>query len=96
VDAPLIFEMQLYFPGDYMRMAGGPVTVSVTAGDKPLAQETYTEPGGHLFSKPVPREQLTFPVTSVLIRLNRALPPTGADLRELGAMVQRLGFVAAK
>jgi hypothetical protein len=95
-DTVLVFEMQLFFPDSYMRAAGGPVTVSVTAGGNTLAQEIYTEPGGHLFAKPVRRSLLTFPVTSILIRLNRAMPPTGADKRELGAVVQRLGFVEAK
>ena len=92
-DAPLTFEMQLYFPGDYMRNAGGPVTVSLAAGDAPLAEATYTEPGGYLLSKPVPRNRLSFPLTRLSIHLNRALPPAGADLRELGVVVQRLGFL---
>ena len=95
-DMPLAFEIQLYFPGDYMRKAGGPVSVSITAGDQPLAEKTYTEPGGYLLTTPVPRDRLSYPVTHVLIRLSRALPPAGDEKRELGVVVQRLGFVAAR
>jgi hypothetical protein len=95
-DGPLVFEMQLFFPENYLRAAGGPVTVSIRSGGALLAEETYSESGGHLFAKPVRRDQLTFPVTNLVIRLNRALAPAGAEKRELSAVVQRLGFVAAK
>jgi hypothetical protein len=79
-----------------MLAAGGPVTVSIDMGGKLLARETYAGPGGHLLSRPVPREYLNSPVTRVVIRLDRTLPRTGADQRELGAVVQRLGFVGRK
>jgi len=94
--APATFELLLYFPQDYMQRAGGPVTVSVMMNDKPLTEETYVQPGGYRLAKAVPQDLLTSSVVSVSIRLNRAIAPTGSDQRELGAVVQRLGFVAVK
>ncbi len=94
--APLTFEMLLFFPADYMRRAGGPVTVSVMMDDKRLTEETYAQPGGHRLASAVPQGMLVAPATKVSICLNRAMPPGGSDERELGAVVQRLGFIAAK
>jgi len=89
------FEMQLYFPLDFMQRAGGPVTVSVLLDGKPFAQETYSEPGGYSLSRLVPRDFLVLQSVWVTIRLNRAIPTSDSDRRELGAVVQGLGFVPA-
>jgi len=91
-DPPATFELQLYFPPDHIKRAGGPVTVSVWMDGKPFAEETYNQPGGYRLVKPVPDGFLTPPESRVEIRLNRAIPPTGADRRELGAVVQEFGF----
>jgi hypothetical protein len=88
--------MQLFFTPDYMQLAGGPVTVSVMIDGKLLTEETYVRPGGYRLAKPVPHELLNSPAARVSIRLNRVAPPTGPDERELGVVVDRLGFVAMK
>ena len=93
---PLTFEMLLFFPPDYMRRAGGPATVSVSLDDKPMYEKTYSQPGGHRVSSAIPQDLLASPATKVSIRVNRALPVTGSDQRQLAAVVERLGFVAAK
>jgi hypothetical protein len=90
------FALQLFFPPDYMERAGGPVTVSVTLDGKPLAKETYVRPGGYRMSAAAPRNRSTSPEATVGIRLNRALPPSGAERRELGAVVSALGFLEGK
>ncbi|HUI56950.1 MAG TPA: hypothetical protein VLY04_18370 [Bryobacteraceae bacterium] len=92
---PPMFEMQLFFPPDFMQRAGGPVTVSVLLDGRPFAQETYPQPGGYHLLKPIRPNLLAAPATLVTIRLNRAIPPGDADRRELGAVVQGLGFVPA-
>jgi len=93
---PPDFELQLYFPPDFMRRAGGPVSVAVTLEGRPLTQESYSEPGAYRLRKTVPRELLVSPAVHVAIQLSRAMPPAGAEQRELGAVVQGLGFVAAR
>ena len=100
LEAPVQFELQLFFPPDFMRRAGSPVTVSVTLNGKALTKAFYYEPGAHLLAKAVPRELLgellTRPATEVSIRVNPYLPPSGTDQRALGAVVQGLGFAAGQ
>jgi hypothetical protein len=90
---PLAFEMHLYFPPDYQRRAGGPVTVSVLIDGRPFAEETYENPGGYRLVRAVPDGLLHAAVSRIGINLSRSLPATGADRRELGAVVQGLGFI---
>ena len=92
-ESPVSFELRLYFPEDHMKRAGGPVTVSVLLGNGLLVEETYHEPGGYTIRQPVMTASLSQPATRVAVRLNRAVPPTGEEERELGAVVLGLGFV---
>jgi len=87
------FEMQLYFPPGHLERAGGPVTVNVALDGEPLAEQTYAQPGGYLLSQPVQTGLLTPGEHRIRVRLSRAAPPAGGDQRELGAVVQGLGFV---
>jgi hypothetical protein len=90
-----VFEMQLFFPPDFMARAGGPVTVSVLLDGRPFARETYLQPGGYRLAQAVSRGRFTAPTVRVAIQLSRAIPPSASDRRELGAVVSRLGFVAS-
>ena len=90
------FELRLFFPPDFMRRAGSPVTVSVMLNGKPLTGAIYYEPGSHRVVQNVPRESLTWPTTNVSIRVNPFLPPDSTDQRALGAVVEGLGFVAGQ
>ncbi len=95
-DPALSFEMDLFFPPGYMQSAGGPVTVSIRVNDKPMTKRSYYTPGSYHLTAMVPAGLATFPTSTVTVRLNRALPPRGSELRELGAIVTQLGFLAAK
>jgi len=95
-DPAMSFEMDLFFPPGYMQNAGGPVTVSVRVNGKPLTRRSYFAPGSYHLAAEVPAGLTSFPTSTVSIRLNRALPPSGSELRELGAIVTQLGFVTAK
>ncbi|MGB7762165.1 MAG: hypothetical protein WBL61_20195 [Bryobacteraceae bacterium] len=99
-DPAVQFELQLFFPPDFMRRAGSPVTVSVMLNGKPFTSAFYYEPGGHRLAKPIPRELLgellTCPTTTVTIRVNPYIPPSATDQRALGAVVQGLGFMAGQ
>ncbi len=92
-ESPVSFELRLVFPENHMKAAGGPITVSVLFQGVLFAQETYREPGVYTIHKPVPAGSLPRPSTRVTIRLNRSVPPTGADKRELGAVIPAFGFV---
>jgi hypothetical protein len=95
IAGPQQFELQLFFPPDFMTRAGTPVAVFVRLNGHPFATSFYYEPGGHTVAKPVPPELLTQPVTHVSIRVGPSIRPTATDLRTLGAVVQGLGFVPA-
>ena len=99
-DQAVQFELQLFFPPDFMRRAGSAVTVSVILNGKPFTSAMYFEPGGHTLAKRVPPELLgelfTWPTTRVSIRVNPYVPPNATDQRALGAVVQGLGFVAGQ
>jgi len=99
-DQAVQFELQLFFPPDFMRRAGSPVTVSVMLNGKPFTSAMYFEPGGHTVAKRIPPELLgelfTWPTTHVSIRVNPYVPPSATDQRALGAVVQGLGFVAGQ
>ncbi len=90
---PVNFELKLFFPSDHMKRAGGPVTVSVLLSGTLFAQETYSRPGVYTLTQPVPPGAVSTAAPKLTIRLNRALPPSDADKRELGAVVQAFGFV---
>lgn len=91
-ESPVNFELRLFFPSEHMKRAGGPVTVSVLFDGNLFAQQKYTTPGGYTLAKPVPAGTLSSPATQVTIRLDRSVPAAGGDQRELGAVVQGLGF----
>jgi hypothetical protein len=99
-DQAVQFELQLFFPPDFMRHAGSPVTVSVMLNGKPFTSAMYFEPGGHTLAKRIPPELLgelfTWPTTHVSIRVNPYIPPSATDQRALGVVVQGLGFVAGQ
>ena len=99
-DQAVQFELQLFFPPDFMRRAGSAVTVSVILNGKPFTSAMYFEPGGHTLAKRIPPELLgelfTWPTTHVSIRVNPYIPPSATDQRALGVVVQGLGFVAGQ
>jgi hypothetical protein len=90
--APLEFELQLFFPPGHMNKAGGPVTVSVLLDGRLFAEQAYSQPGAYTMAQPAPAGLLASPSVKVSIRLDRAVPPTAADERELGAVVRSFGF----
>lgn len=91
-ESPVDFELRLFFPKAHPQRAGGPVTVSVLLEDDLLVERTYRAAGAYTIRQPVPPGSLPHPVTRVSIRLDRAVPPTGEDRRELGAVVLGFGF----
>jgi hypothetical protein len=86
-------DIQLYFPANHMQRAGGAVTMTVLINDKVFAQNTYQQPGGYKFTKAVASDVLTYPNVRIAIQMDRAAPPNGTDLRQLGAVIQGMGFL---
>ena len=91
-ESPVDFELRLFFPKNHPQRAGGPVTVSVLLENELLVEKTYRAAGVYTIRQPVPPGSLPHPVTRITIRLDRAVPATGEERRELGAVVLGFGF----
>jgi hypothetical protein len=57
-----------------------------------LPGETYTRHGAYVYSRDVPAQALVKRVVTVSFTLDKCLPPSDADRRELGVVVTAVGF----
>lgn len=70
------------------------VTLSGTAGNAPLAPETYTTPGDYFYVRDVPAGALSGEAVRFDFWLDKAMKPGGGDIRELGIIVSSIGLEA--
>ena len=68
------------------------VSLAATVDNVPLSPETYTEPGQYTYKRDLPASALAGESVRVDFQLDKAIPPTGADLRELGVIVSSVGL----
>jgi hypothetical protein len=68
------------------------VTIHATVNGTALPSETYTKSGEYTYSHDVPPNVISGEAVKVEFAMDRALPPTGADQRELGLVVSVVGF----
>ena len=68
------------------------VSLSATAGGSALPPETYTTPGDYVYVRDIPASLLTGDTVRVDFQLDKAMPPSGADMRELGIIVLNIGL----
>ncbi len=66
----------------------GPITLSARLADRSLGSQTYSSAGNHTFSARLDPAWLNNDATTVRFLLNRCLPPTEKDGRELGIIVR--------
>jgi hypothetical protein len=70
------------------------VALSANIGNTPLSPETYTQPGAYTYTRDVPASLLGSEAVRIDFQTDKALPPTGADARELGLIVGSVGLDA--
>ena len=68
------------------------VSLSATAGGSALPPETYTTVGDYVYVRDIPASLLTGDSLRVDFQLDKAMPPSGADIRELGIIVLSIGL----
>jgi len=68
------------------------MTLSAKVNGTPLASETYSRSGEFTYSADVPAAALKAEAVTCEFSLDKALPPTGADDRELGLVMQSIGL----
>jgi hypothetical protein len=72
----------------------GVVTLIASVNGKQLAPETYSAAGTYTYERDVAGELLQGKSAKVDFALDKALPPAGGDLRELGIVVLSAGLEA--
>lgn len=70
------------------------IKLSASVDGVALPEETYTKPGAYVYSRDVPAQALAKRVVTVSFALDKCLPPSDADRRELGVVVTAVGFEA--
>jgi len=71
-------------------------TLALTASvdGSPLPPETYTQAGPYIYKRDVPANLLAGDSVKVDFQLDKAMPPSGGDLRELGIVVNSVSLEA--
>ncbi len=70
------------------------VALSGSVNGSTLAAETYSQPGQYSYRREIPAAALTGDPTKIAFQLDKAIAPSGADLRELGIIVSSAGLRA--
>jgi hypothetical protein len=70
------------------------VTLSTSIAGAPLPPETYAKAGDYTFTRDVPASALAGDSVRLDFELDKAMPPSGADQRELGIVVLAIGLEA--
>jgi hypothetical protein len=68
------------------------ITLSAAIEGTTFPPETYTAPGSYSYKRDVPPGLLTRDVVIVGFRLDKAIPPSELDLRELGVVVSSVAL----
>jgi hypothetical protein len=68
------------------------ISLSTTIGGSALPPETYTQAGDYIYTREVAPALLAGESVRVDFQLDKSLPPSGADLRELGVVVLNAGL----
>ncbi len=68
------------------------ITLYAAVNEVKLLPETYSKPGDYIYSRELLPASFTAERVSVDFHLDKALPPTATDSRELGIIVSAIGF----
>lgn len=70
----------------------GPVTLTASSAGKKLKSETYSKPGSYTFDADVPGALLGNETVTIDFDLDKSLPPSTSDSRELGLIVSAVSL----
>jgi hypothetical protein len=68
------------------------ITLSAAVNGVKLSPETYTKSGDYTYSRDLPPASFTADKVNIDFHLDKALPPSSTDSRELGVIVSAIGF----
>jgi hypothetical protein len=84
-------ELNLTVPGVIIEKLKT-VSLAASIDGKPLPPETYTQPGPYSYKRDIPANWLSGESVKVEFQLDKAMPPTGAERRELGIVANALSL----
>jgi hypothetical protein len=70
------------------------MTLSASVNGLALAPETFTQAGDHVYTREVPANALNGEAVTVEFSVDKSLPPTEQDSRELSLIVFSVGLIA--
>jgi hypothetical protein len=79
--------VQIYIPAAVIEKLGA-ITLAARLGDHQLRPETYRQPGEFTFARDVDAAWMAPDSNRIVFTLDKSLPPTAADRRELGIIVK--------
>src|SRR4051794_3504099 len=80
-------RLGLYFPeGEITQL--GPITLSARTECYELESTTFSKPGLQQYTARVPAELLNTNILPITFSLDKAVPPSAADSRELGVVIR--------
>jgi len=85
--------VNLYFPDTEMKELGS-ITLTAYIADYELQSVTFRKSGAHQYRSDVPPAALCTDLVPVQFIFDKALPPSIADLRELGGVVTSISLRA--
>jgi len=68
------------------------MSLSASVNGTPLSPESYTQPGEFTYTRDVPANLLVGESAKVDFSLDKTMPPSGGDQRELGVVVTTVGL----
>ena len=68
------------------------VSLAASVDGKPLPPETYTQAGPSTYKRDIPGDMLTGENVKIDFQLDKAMPPSGAELRELGIVANSISL----
>ena len=83
--------LKLVIPGPLIQKLNA-ITLSAKVGDTSLPPETYNKSGEFTYSRDVPSSALQANSVRVDFWLDKSIPPTGGDQRQLGIVVSQVGL----
>ncbi len=88
-----LLQMRLTVP-PVVTESEGAVTLSASVGGTALAPETWSKSGDYTYVRDIPVTVLQQDAIQVNFQLDKAMPPTAVDQRELGIVVLSVGLSA--
>ena len=83
--------VRLYIPENVIQKLGS-ITLRASVGGHALAPETWSKAGQYVYRRELDADTIAPGPVQINFSLNKSIPPTAQDRRELGIVVQELSI----